>query len=168
MSSKERREDILKLLNEREKPVKGSSLANQYSVTRQVIVKDIAILRASGANIIATPDGYTIIKQDSYIRDIIVTKHDENRIEEEMEIVIKYGGAIEDVIVTHPVYGEIKAMIMVRNLNDLNKFMERCKNEHSVPLSILTEGSHMHTIAAIDKETLKLIKRELKEKGFLI
>lgn len=168
MSSKERRENILRLLNEEGKPIKGSCLAKNYDVTRQVIVKDIAILRAGGENIIATPDGYTIIKKDSYIRDIIVTKHEEKRIEEEIQIVIKYGGTVEDVIVTHPVYGEIKAMIMVRNLNDLNKFMERCKNEHSVPLSMLTKGSHMHTISAIDKETLKLIKRELKEKGFLI
>lgn len=168
MSSKERREDILKLLNEKEKAVKGSSLAKQYGVTRQVIVKDIAILRASGANIIATPDGYTIMKKDSYIRDIIVTRHNEDKIREEIEIIIKYGGVMEDVIVTHPVYGEIKAMIMVRNLNDLNKFMERCKSEHSVPLSVLTKGSHMHTISAMDKETLGLIKRELKEKGFLI
>lgn len=42
--------------------------------------------------------------------------------ESELEIVVKYGGIIEDVIVEHPLYGEIKGILKIKNLNDLNKF----------------------------------------------
>lgn len=168
MNSRERREDILKKLKENEQPFKGIYLAQIYKVTRQVIVKDIAILRASGENIIATSDGYVILSKDAYARDIIVTKHRSDSIREEMEIIIKYGGIVEDVTVSHPLYGEIKGMIMVKNLNDLNKFMEKSLEDKTVPLSYLTDGVHMHTIAANSEEELELIKKELAEKGFLI
>ena len=60
MNAVNRREDILNLLVEYKGPVKGSDLAEKFSVTRQIIVKDIAILRAKGVSIIATPDGYMI------------------------------------------------------------------------------------------------------------
>src|SRR5690242_14236972 len=112
MSSSERREHILKDLIGSTKPIKGTDLANNYSVTRQIIVKDIAILRAKGNKIIATPDGYIVGKEDNRIKEIIAVIHDESKLSEELNIIIKYGGIIEDVIVEHPIYGEIKGMLM--------------------------------------------------------
>ena len=35
---------------------------------------------------------------------------------EELEIVVKYGGIIEDVIIDHPLYGEIRGNLMIKNL----------------------------------------------------
>ena len=58
MGSIERREEIMKMLVESSRAIKGTELASLFNVTRQIIVKDIAILRAAGNNIIATPDGY--------------------------------------------------------------------------------------------------------------
>ena len=58
MSSKKRREDIINLLIRSNSAIKGTELAALFNVTRQIIVKDIAILRAEGKNIIATTDGY--------------------------------------------------------------------------------------------------------------
>lgn len=46
---------------------------------------------------------------------------------EEMSIVIKYGGIIEDVIVEYLLYGEIKGMFMIKNFNELNKFIMKYK-----------------------------------------
>ena len=60
MTANERREEIIRNLVKEKKAIKGSELAIYFNVTRQVIVKDIAILRAAGKNIIATPDGYMI------------------------------------------------------------------------------------------------------------
>lgn len=168
MNSKERREKLVINLKTSNYPIKGTKLANLYGVTRQVIVKDIAILRAKGENIIATPDGYTIIERNNRYRDVIVTKHSNKELKREMEIIVKYGGIIEDVIVFHSVYGEITGAIMVKNLNDLNKFLERYNSNDTIPLSMLTNGIHMHTISSIDKESMQLIKKELKDEGFLV
>jgi uncharacterized protein len=166
MSSKKRREEIIKMLVESNKALKGTELAFLFGVTRQIIVKDIAILRAEGNAIIATPDGYIYNKNVNKVKSIIAVNHDENKTIDELEIVVKYGGIIEDVIIEHPLYGEIRGNLMIKNLNDLNKFENEFKNVK--PLSNLTDGTHLHTIAAESEEDIKAIKRELKEKGFLL
>lgn len=168
MSSLDRREKIIKLLLESDKPIKGTDMAQKYGVTRQIIVKDIAILRAKGEDIIATPDGYMINKKNGRIKAIIAVNHKEDDMYEEMNIVIKYGGIVEDVIVEHPLYGEIKGMLMVKNLNELNKFIKKYKNQKARLLSVLTNGVHIHTISAESKEDIELIINELKEKKFIV
>lgn len=168
MSSKKRREDIIRMLVEKNKAIKGTELASLFGVTRQIIVKDIAILRAEGNIIIATPDGYIYNKGSNKIKSIIAVNHDENKTIDELEIVVKYGGIIEDVIIEHTLYGEIRGNLMIKNLNDLNKFENEFKNKKVKPLSNLTDGVHLHTIAADSEEDIKAIKRELKEKGFLL
>ncbi|MGG7059648.1 transcription repressor NadR [Clostridium nigeriense] len=168
MSSKKRREEIGKMLVKSNKAIKGTELASLFGVTRQIIVKDIAILRAEGNTIIATPDGYIYNKDVNKVKSIIAVNHDENKTIDELEIVVKYGGIIEDVIIEHPLYGEIRGNLMIKNLNDLNKFENEFKNKNVKPLSNLTDGIHLHTIAADSEEDIKEIKRELKEKGFLL
>ena len=168
MNSLERREDIVKSLINNNKPLKGTVMADKYGVTRQIIVKDIAILRAKGNKIIATPDGYIIGKEDNRIKQIIAVTHDESKLNEELNIVVKYGGIIEDVIVEHPLYGEIKGMLMIKNLNDLEKFLMNYKNSDAKLLSLLTKGIHIHTISADTENNMQLILNELNEKGFII
>lgn len=164
-----RREAILKSLKETHEPQKGINLANEFAVTRQVIVKDIAILRAEGHNIIATPDGYIMEKYiTSKIKKVIAVNHGIDKVESELEIIISYGGIVEDVIVEHPLYGEIRAMLMIRNLKELNKFMNRFKEINAQPLSILTGGIHIHTISTESEEDMMNILRELKKKEYLI
>ena len=84
------------------------------------------------------------------------------------KIVVKYGGIIEDVIVEHPLYGEIKGILKIKNLNDLNKFTGYFEKVEAKPLSALTNGIHLHTISADSEENMNLIKMELKEKGFIL
>lgn len=168
MNAIKRRNSILYDLEKSDKALKGSILAERYSVTRQIIVKDIAILRAQGNSIIATPDGYVIGKEDNRIRRIIAVTHSEDRLSEELNIIIKYGGIIEDVIVEHPIYGEIKGMLMIKNLYDLENFMDKCKQNKAKLLSLLTNGVHIHTITADSEENMQSILNELKEKGFTI
>lgn len=168
MSSTERRSSILKYLIENNKPVKGSLLAEKYGVTRQVIVKDIAILRAKSNNILATPEGYILAKEDNRLKNVIAVKHGEDGLQEELSIVVKYGGIIEDVIVEHPLYGEIRAMLMIKNQHDLNKFIDRYKKSSAKPLSLLTEGVHLHTISADTKENMDNIIAELEQKNYII
>ena len=168
MSSKKRREEIINLLINSNGPIKGTELAALFNITRQIIVKDIAILRAEGRNIIATPDGYIYNKDINKIKSIIAVNHDSSKTIEELEIVVKYGGIIEDVIIEHPLYGEIRGNLMIKNLNDLYKFESKFKNKNVKPLSDLTQGIHLHTIAADTQEDIESIIRELEEKGFLL
>ena len=108
-----------KVAKREKKAIKGTTLAESFNVTRQIIVKDIAILRAKGNNIIATPDGYMINDDNSNrVKSVIAVSHNDEDVIKELEIVVKYGGIIEDVIVEHPLYGEIKGILMIKNLND--------------------------------------------------
>ena len=168
MNSIERREDIYKLLLKSEKPLKGIDIAKIYSVTRQVIVRDIAILRAKGNNIMATPDGYIVNRNDNKVKAVIAVSHREDQLIEEMSIVIKYGGIIEDVIVEHPLYGEIRGMLMIKNYNELSKFNKKYNDQGARLLSVLTKGIHIHTIAAESNEDIEAIISELKEHNFIV
>ena len=168
MNSIERRDNIVKLLLDSTVPIKGTEIAEKYNVTRQVIVRDIAILRAKGINIMATPDGYIVNRNDGKIKRIIAVNHNESQMFDEMSTIVKYGGIIEDVIVEHPLYGEIKGMLMVKNLNELNKFIEKYDNQKAHLLSVLTNGVHLHTIAADTNEYIEAIIEELKNKNFIV
>jgi uncharacterized protein len=164
----DRRDEIYKLILNSNKAIKGIELAEIFSVTRQIIVKDIAILRASGKNIIATPEGYIYNKEINKVKTIIAVNHSEYDTARELEVVVQYGGIIEDVIIEHPMYGEIRASLMIKNLNDLNKFIRKFNSNGTKPLSNLTNGIHLHTISADSEEDISLIKEELKNKGFLL
>lgn len=168
MNSVERRDEIVNILHEAKVPIKGTEIAEKYNVTRQVIVRDIAILRAKGIDIMATPDGYILNRDNNKIRKIIAVNHNESEMFDEMSIIVKYGGIIEDVIVEHPLYGEIKGMLMVKNLNELNKFIDKYKNQKAHLLSVLTNGVHLHTIAADTNEDMEAIIQELKDKNFIV
>lgn len=168
MKADERRNNIVEMLMREKKAIKGTTLAENFNVTRQIIVKDIAILRAKGNNIIATPDGYMINYNNSRIKSIIAVNHSDNDMIKELEIVVKYGGIIEDVIVEHPLYGEIRGLLMIKNLNDLNKYKKSLEEVDARPLSVLTNGVHLHTISVDCPENMDLIKEELKKEGFIL
>ena len=59
MKAEERRRALAKTLTA-EHPVSATALAGQFSVSRQIIVGDIALLRAAGLDIVATPRGYLL------------------------------------------------------------------------------------------------------------
>ena len=168
MISINRRDNIIKLLLESNGPIKGNAIAKKHSVTRQVIVKDIAILRAKGQSIIATPDGYIINKNEHKVKAIIAVTHNEDEMFEEMSIIIEYGGTIEDVIVEHPLYGEISGMLMIKNYNELNKFIQKYQEQRARLLSVLTNGVHIHTISAESEDDINLIISELKKRNFIV
>ena len=169
MKADERRSNIIEMLMKEKRAIKGTTLAESFNVTRQIIVKDIAILRAKGNNIIATPDGYMINEDNSNrVKSVIAVNHNDEDVIKELEIVVKYGGIIEDVIVEHPLYGEIRGILMIKNLNDLNKFKNSLNQIDAKPLSMLTNGVHLHTISADSVENMELIKEELKESGFIL
>jgi transcriptional regulator of NAD metabolism len=171
MRAWERREKILSDLKKSNSPIKGTELAQKYNVTRQIIVQDVALLRARGENVLATPQGYIIPKigEDNKIIKKIVCKHSGyDEIEDELRTIVDLGGRIIDVIVEHPVYGEIKGALEISSRLDLEEFISSLRKTNAEPLSSLTEGIHIHTIETRDEESFKRIKKSLKDKGYLI
>lgn len=165
----DRRKAILKILDENN-CVKGCELAERLGVTRQVIVKDIAIMRASGADIIATPNGYFLNKGIAHneIKKVFAIKHGKKDISRELDIIIENGGIVADVVVEHPVYGEIQANLMLETKKDVRNFLEKIKNEEAKPLSSLTGGIHLHTVLAQNIRNLEEIEAKLNKEGFIV
>ena len=58
MNAAQRREKILQQLHGASAPISASALAAKLGVSRQIVVGDVALLRAGGAEIEATPRGY--------------------------------------------------------------------------------------------------------------
>ena len=75
MRAEERRQVILDMLQSSSQPVSATALAARFSVSRQIIVGDIAILRAGGAEISATPRGYVLPQATDGITRTIACRH---------------------------------------------------------------------------------------------
>lgn len=169
MKGKERRDTILAILKNSNGPVKGGELSSGLKVSRQVIVQDIALLRAEGNDIVATPQGYVMLGGlGTSVKKIIAVRHDENQLEDELKTVVALGGRVIDVTIEHKIYGEITGKLMIKSFFDVEEFMSKVKNNDSKPLSYLTGGIHLHTIEADNSEIMDRILYTLKEKGYLI
>lgn len=169
MKGQERREKILDLLRKSGKPVKGAELSSMLKVSRQVVVQDIALLRAEGHDIIATPQGYVLIlSMPGNVRRIVAVKHNEEDIEDELKSIVEQGGRVIDVTIEHKIYGEITGKLMLKSLFDVGEFIKKIREESSKPLSQLTEGVHIHTIEADSIEIIERIINMLELKGYLI
>jgi len=170
MKAKKRREKLKEVLKSEVEPITGSKLAEYFDVTRQVIVQDIALLRAGGYDILATSQGY-ILKNNMGVKTYsktIACKHDKDDVKEELMTIVKHGAKIRDVKVEHPIYGEISGMLMLQTSEDVNKFLENTHTEEASLLASLTDGVHLHTIEAFNEDVLEIIMDELKAKGFLL
>jgi transcriptional regulator of NAD metabolism len=170
MGAQERRNRILEILSASPKPVTGASLAARLGVTRQVIVQDIALLRAQGESILATPRGYTIwdVPRSGGITKLIAVKHDFSQTREELLTMVNAGVEVVDVIVEHPVYGQLTGQLSIATPDDVERFMEAIETTQSGLLSSLTDGIHLHTVKASDKRQLDRLETILQEKGFLL
>ncbi|WP_432662127.1 transcription repressor NadR [Wukongibacter baidiensis] len=171
MITDERRRKLLDILNSKDEPITGTDLSKRFNISRQVIVQDIAVLRAQGMNIMATSNGYYIpqINEDKRnIKTVICNHSGYESIEDELRIMIDMGAKVLDVIVDHPVYGEIRCPLMINSRYDLEKFIKKVKDVKAEPLASLTDGEHIHTIEVPCDEVYYIIKEKLDEAGILV
>ncbi|MFD1040130.1 transcription repressor NadR [Virgibacillus byunsanensis] len=171
MSSIERQNLIMKRLKETELPIKGSDFAKKTNVSRQVIVQDVSILKAKNEPIIATSQGYMLIKHqpDKHVKQsVIVCKHTPEQTEEELNCLVDHGVTVRDVIVEHAVYGDLTASVMVSNRAEVTQFVTRIKETNATYLSTLTEGIHLHTLEADTQEKIDAACKELEKAGILV
>ncbi|MCC5889329.1 MAG: transcription repressor NadR [Alkalibacterium sp.] len=168
MEAEERRQAIIELLSESDEAIVARALASTFNVSRQVIVGDIALLRAAGEDIVSTPKGY--LKQsttDKGVSRSIVCQHVPEDTRDELYTVVDLGGEIVDVTVEHPVYGLIQGNLMISSRLEADEFIAEIEKNPSALLSTLTNGLHTHTIKAQSAERIDKIVEALKEKGFI-
>lgn len=168
MEGQERRSAILELLSNENNAISGMELAKRMGVSRQVIVQDIALLRAVNRNILSTTKGYMLYQQEKQkeIRCFMV-KHTTDEIEDELCTIVDFGGKVLDVIVTHEIYGQITKDLLISTRQDVYEFVEKVKNQNIMPLKELTAGLHFHTVEADTQEILDRIQQALEAKNYL-
>ena len=167
MTGSDRRQEILKNIKESDRPVSGSKLAKDYDVSRQVIVQDIALLRASGYDIISTNRGYVLGGQTCAER-VFKVRHTDEQLETELCTIVDLGGQVKNVMVNHKVYGHIEAELGITSRRKVKEFLADIESGKSTPLKNITSDYHYHTVTADSEETLGMIEEELRKLGFLV
>ncbi len=170
MTGEQRRIKLRQLLLGSEQPMTGTALAKALGVSRQVIVQDIALMRAESMSVLSTNKGY-LLRPDgvrsAQPKRVLFVRHSTERVMEEFLTVIDLGGRILDVAVEHELYGTIRADLLIENAADAADFVERLTACRDNPLKVLTDDCHYHTVAAPTEHLLDLIETELRSKGFL-
>lgn len=163
-----RRQAVRRILEQAGGPVSATVLAKQFSVSRQIIVGDVALLRAAGEEILATPRGYVLGRRPAGVERRVACIHRPEEMEAELNAIVDAGGEAADVIVEHPVYGQLTGILGVRSRYDVQEFLRRVRADSARPLSDLTGGIHLHTIRCTDEETFQRVQKALKIEGFLL
>ena len=167
MKATERRAEILSLIGNSQNPVSASFLSEKYSVSRQVIVQDIALLRAQGFDVISTNRGYVLTSVTGAER-VFKCRHTLQELVEESEIIISRGGKVEDIAVQHRVYGKISARLELSSMRHAEELYRSLVSGASKPLMSVTDGYHYHCVSAPGEMALDEIEGALRERGFLI
>ena len=168
MHSDERRKAIADVLRAADAPVSASALAEKFSVSRQIIVGDIALLRSSGEEILATPRGYVTPKEARGIVRRVAVKHTPQEMEAELNTIVDNGCTVIDVVVEHPVYGQLTAPLQIASRYDVEQYLLRMENLGGQPLSMLTDGIHLHTLSCPGEEAFSQLLARLRELGMLV
>ena len=168
MNVAERREHILEYLRETDRPLSATVLAGRLSVSRQIIVGDVALLRAAGEDITATPRGYVLERPRAGFSRTVACLHSPEDMERELTLMVDQGCTVENVIVEHPVYGQLTGPLDLSSRYDVAEFIRKVEKNAARPLSALTDGIHLHTLRCPDRETLERTVRALDEAGFLV
>lgn len=171
MTGEARRNHILNMLKEQDSPLSGTALANEFCVSRQVIVQDIALMRAENHDILSTNRGYLYRREEtepSMPKRVFFVRHSTEQVLEEFLTVTELGGKVLDVVVEHEIYGQIRVDLLIENSRDAREFHEKMSQSKDNPLMVLTDDRHYHTVAAPSEKLLDLIAQELDQKGFLL
>lgn len=168
MNAAQRRKAILERLTEANAPLSASVLAGELGVSRQIVVGDVALLRASGTQIDATPRGYQLHPAARGYTGILACVHSTaDQMREELYTVVDQGGIVVDVAVENSLYGELRGNLNLASRYDVDNFIQQAKDTPEALLSRMTGGVHLHTLHCPDAGSFERIKKELEEKGIL-
>ncbi len=162
-----RLDKVYQYLKEANRAVSGNELSEQFNISRQIIVQDIALLRAKGYDIISTNRGYII--NDNTVTAKLCLAHENDDMTRELYAIVDNGGTIKNVIIDHPVYEEIVAPLNLSNRKEVDEFVSKMNKHQGLPLKQLGDGmTHYHEITAPSQEVIDNIVKDLGALGFLI
>ncbi|MDE6912800.1 MAG: transcription repressor NadR [Lachnospiraceae bacterium] len=170
MEGDSRREKIIEMLNCAAEPLSGTALAKKLKVSRQVIVQDIALLRAYDKNILSTNKGYILYQplgEGKRLRRTVSVKHTDDQMQDELYTIVDCGARMLDVVVEHEVYGQITVDLFLRSRQDVDEFIEKIAKSAAQPLKSLTNGAHFHTLEADSEDVFARVEERLQAKGYL-
>lgn len=166
MQAEERRRKIVELLSQTNQAVSAARLAAEFDVSRQVIVGDVALLRVAGEEISATPRGYVMARTAVGLVRQVPCCHDGPGMEAELNAIVDQGCSVLDVIVDHPVYGQLTGPLELASRYDVQQFLDRCADAR--PLSDLTGGIHLHTLSCPSEDAFQRVRASLRSLGVLL
>lgn len=167
MDSEARRKALSARLEKADGPVSAAVLARELSVSRQIIVGDVALLRAGGLDITATPRGYVLPRPPAGMTCTFACRHRADQMAQELCAMVDQGCTVLDVIVEHPIYGQLTGPLRLSNRYEVEQFVTRCREEAAAPLSQLTEGIHLHTVLCPNQAAADRVRQELERLNFL-
>ena len=167
MDSEGRRRELERRLRQADGPLSAAALARELSVSRQIIVGDVALLRAGGLDITATPRGYILPRPPAGVRRTFACRHRADQMEAELNAMVDQGCTVLDVIVEHPIYGQLTGPLRLASRYDVTQFVARCREEDAAPLSQLTEGVHLHTVLCPDQRAAERVREALAKLDLL-
>jgi len=170
MTCDERRIRILKKLQETDTPLSGTALAKAFHVSRQIIVQDIALMRAENYGILSTNKGYLLRSkktENTQPKRVFFVKHSTEEVLDEFKTIVELGGKVLDVAVEHELYGQICVDLLIETEADAGDFYKKLLVCRDNPLKVLTDDCHYHTVSAPSEKLLDFIEAALRSKGFL-
>lgn len=168
MDSSARREKILQILQESSSAVTGTALSKACNVSRQIIVGDVAILRAQGIAIISTPRGYQLVTPAAPgCTQVFVCCHGSDLMEAELSAIVDNGGIVHNVVIEHDVYGNLEGTLNLHSRRDIQQYIKRMHDSHAEMLSTISGGIHTHLVEAATEEELDAISQALRDVGVL-
>ncbi len=168
MNAAQRRKAIIDALQAATGPLSATALAGRFAVSRQIIVGDVALLRAAGYQVASTPRGYLLQRAETGLRKTIACLHRPDQMVDELNIIVDNGCTVLDVVVEHPVYGQLIGSLMLRSRYDISQFAQRVAQEAAAPLSSLTDGIHLHTLLCPDENAYARVCTALQQAGILL
>lgn len=169
MENRERREKILEMLREATKPVTGTEMAQACQVSRQIIVGDIALLRASGTPVMSTPRGYQLqMTKPVGLQESFLCKHGPEQVEAELDAIVDNGGVVHNVVVEHEVYGYLEGELNLKSRRDVQLYLKKMEETKAPLLSSMSNGIHTHLVETSTPEELEAVRNALEQLGVLV
>ncbi len=145
MDRGERHARLRALLQAADAPLPAGELAAQFGVSRQVIVQDVAVLRAAGLPVLATARGYVTAARARH-QAVVAVRHGPDQTAAELYALVDAGVRVVDVVVEHPLYGELRGTLFLAARADVAEWLSRASGCRAHLLSELTDGQHFHTL----------------------
>ena len=94
--------------------------------------------------------------------------HNREQMEDELNICVDYGCEVLNVIVEHPVYGQLTGELHLQSRYDVAQFVEKVRREDAHSLSEPTDGTHLHTLCCPTEELFHKVCEALEKAGYLL